>query len=90
MEQPQLRATLERLDSELSATTTVEQDRQAVLSNVRSDVHQLLAEPEAQQAEEHRSLRQQLVAAIPTFEATHPTLTTTMSEVIDMLDRMGL
>ncbi|MBA3943607.1 MAG: DUF4404 family protein [Herpetosiphonaceae bacterium] len=90
MEQPQLRASLERLDTELSETTADEQERQAVLSNVHSDVQQLLAEPVAEQEDRHRSLRQQLIAAIPTFEATHPILTTTMIEVIDMLDRMGL
>jgi hypothetical protein len=90
MGKPQLRSSLEQLDSELSKTTAAEAGHQAVLSTVHADVQHLLAQPQAQRLDQHRSLREQLAAAIPTFEATHPGLTATMSQVIDMLDRMGL
>ncbi|GAC1551678.1 MAG: hypothetical protein NVS2B7_27610 [Herpetosiphon sp.] len=90
MEPSPLRSTLEQLDTEIKQTTVQEPERAQTLQGVQGKVQQLLTVPETVLPEHRHSLIEELRGIVPTLEATHPQLTNTMSQVVDMLDRMGI
>jgi hypothetical protein len=90
MSQPDLRGSLERLDAQLADANPDDAAARASLERVRADVQRALASAGAAPAAEHHTLGEQLRAAIPEFESSHPLLTMAMAEVIDIFNRMGI
>jgi hypothetical protein len=90
MSQADLRRSLERLDAQLAGTNPDDAAARASIEQVRADVQRALASADAAPAAEHHTLGEQLRAAIPEFESTHPRLTMAMAEVIDVFNRMGI
>jgi Domain of unknown function (DUF4404) len=88
MDQDQIRQPLEKLHSEL-ANAAAEQPHE-LLVHLQAETEALLARAGQPPITDHRSFRERLSQALPEFEASHPSLTAVMAEVIDTLGRMGL
>ena len=90
MDNQQLRERLEHLRTELAQTPTDDATTRALLEGLMHDVQALLDHPADIPPQRYASLAERLRAARLRFEISHPQLTWTMSQVNDMLTRMGL
>ena len=91
MDRQQLHTLLEQLHAELSKAEKVEGDELELLKNLKADVQAILeragGEPAPQQ---YTALGGNLRAALQQFEVSHPTLSWTMGEVLEILSRAGV
>jgi hypothetical protein len=86
MDHDQLKPQLELLQQELAQARADGDDEE--LARLEAEAQALIDGAPAPEA--HASLRRRLDEALPRFEASHPTLTLAISQVIDTLNRMGL
>ena len=86
-----LRELLERLHSELEKTESIDENGKEILRHLDEDIHKRL-EPSGRKREKHAddSVLERLEEAIDHFEATHPTLTLTLSEMMTILSNAGI
>ncbi len=89
-EQQQLREQLQQLHTELERTESVDQASRDMLRHLISDVQELLDRSEEGPSQRDRPFLNRLRKGIAAFEATHPELTLTMSEVVDTLTNAGV
>jgi hypothetical protein len=82
-----LRDELERLQKELSETTTLDPEARELLGEMAADIERLLAQDESGGAE---PLAERLRAATERFEETHPKLTAVVGRVADALANLGI
>ena len=82
-----LREELEHLHRELSETTSLDPEAQALLSELAGDIERLLADKASGSGE---PLADRLVAATERFERTHPKLTAVVGRVADALANLGI
>lgn len=90
MDQDQIRQPLEKLHSELAGANAEAEQPHELLARLQAETEALLARAGQPPSADHRSFRERLSQALPEFEASHPSLTAVMAEVIDTLGRMGL
>jgi hypothetical protein len=90
MDQPPLDQQLEQLHTELVQATATADQPHPVLTDLLKETQAIRANQERVGAEHHATFRQRLSDALPQLEASHPTLTAAISEVLDTLSRMGL
>lgn len=87
-----LRATLAELHSELEHLPVTDQEARALLSQAADEIQAKL--DAAQSSTSPQSLTEQLTEQLTTgarrFEATHPTLSRVLEDLIDMLTQMGI
>jgi hypothetical protein len=87
----ELRDLLDRLNSELEQSESVDERGQEMLRNIDADIRRRLEEKEAKrETEENDSVPERLQRAIEHFEETHPTLTLTLSEMMTILSNAGI
>ena len=84
MSQEDLKALLQKLHDELSTTDTLDEDSQALLGTVMSDIQVVLGE------EDPHGLVELLKEATDDFEEDHPKLTDAVGQVITALSRLGI
>ncbi len=82
MDNPELRATLERLHAELEQTEVVDEESRQLLQHLRKDIEAVLKEPTATA---RASLRTRLNKAPDHFEDVHSDLTLAIQRVLDHL-----
>ena len=86
MPRQSLRAHLEKLHAELSASPpTLDADTRDLLREVADDIEAVLAD-----SEPDSSLRDRIEQAAVRFEASHPQLAHTFSQITDALAKLGV
>ncbi|MEI6757530.1 MAG: DUF4404 family protein [Chlorobium sp.] len=88
MEQQKLRELLETLHQELEQVDSIDETTGVVLSNLREDIQNLLAD-KGSTVEEDEPLMERLTEAVDHFEAGHPKLSMTIQHLLDSLANMG-
>ena len=88
MEQQKLRELLETLHQELEQVDSIDETTGVVLSNLREDIQNLLAD-KSSTVEEDEPLMERLTEAVDHFEAGHPKLSMTIQHLLDSLANMG-
>ncbi len=87
MEKQELRALLEQLRLEVEQTTVVDEKGRELLRALEADIHDLLQRSEGPH---FPSLFERLQETISHFEVEHPSLTATLSQVLDSLSNIGI
>ncbi len=90
MTDQKLRNLLEQLQSEIKQTQSVDDKGQEFLRDLDADIHELLARSEGERTQPQPSIVRRLQDSIDHFEATHPTLTATLSRMLDILNNAGI
>jgi hypothetical protein len=90
MDNQELRKLLEELDSEIEQTKSVDEKGRELLRDLASDISELLARSEGGQAGTQTSLLGRLEDSISYLEVTHPTLTQTLTRVLETLSNAGI
>lgn len=90
MDEKSLRELLEQLHAEIEHTESVDEKGRKLLRDLGSDIRELLARSEEDQAQAQQSLLGRLDESISYLEATHPTLTNTLSKLLESLSNAGI
>ncbi len=86
-----LRDLLEQLDKELERTDTVDEKGNEMLRHLDSDIRSLLKRSGTNaEIDADEPLLERLQDTIDHFEATHPRLTTVLSEMMTILSNAGI
>jgi hypothetical protein len=89
MDKQELYRELTQLHAELQKVATVDTTDREMLRKLETDIHRILAQEETG-PDHYRSLRERLREAVAQFEASHPSATMLMRQVIDQLAYMGI
>ena len=90
MDNMELRKLLEQLHSEIEHTESVDEKGRELLRDLGTDISDLLARSTAGQAQPQPSTLERLEDSISYLEVTHPTLTATLSKVLETLSNAGI
>ena len=90
MDEQALRKLLEQLHSEIEQTHSVDEKGRELLRDLGSDINELLERSEADPAQVQHSLLSRLEDSISYLEVTHPTLTATLSQLMESLSNAGI
>jgi hypothetical protein len=86
-----LRELLERLHNELEKTESIDEDGNEMLRHLAADIRRRLEGPGAKrQTDADDPILKRLQGTIDHFEATHPSLTLTLSEMLTILSNAGI
>ena len=89
MNDDELRQLLEDLHQRIESTDTVDEQGREMLNHLSMDIRNLLertGEPRRDTTKEINSLEE----SIRHFEVTHPTLTATLSQMLNILNNAGI
>jgi CII-binding regulator of phage lambda lysogenization HflD len=89
MNDDELRQLLEDLHQRIESTDTVDEEGREMLNHLSMDIRNLLertGEPRRDTSKEINSLEE----SIRHFEVTHPTLTATLSQMLNILNSAGI
>jgi hypothetical protein len=89
MNDQELTKLLEQLHSEIEKTTAVDEKGQELLNNLEMDIQKLLNRSQKEQVPPVSSINR-MQDTINYFEASHPTLTTTLAEIMTILGNAGI
>lgn len=89
MDQQPLREQLEKLDAELGRAESLDDNEREVLRRLSTDIKELLGR-EGDNPQKFEGLGERLRDAVAQLEASHPTATLLMRQVIDQLSFMGI
>jgi phytoene/squalene synthetase len=84
-----LRELLERLHNELEQTESMDEDGNEMLRHLAADIRRRLERSGAKR-EADDPILERLQDTIERFEATHPSLTQTLSEMMTILSNAGI
>ncbi|RPH60596.1 MAG: DUF4404 family protein [Chloroflexi bacterium] len=90
MEEQELRKLLEQLQGEIEHTKTVDEKGWELLRHLETDIHALLERSRSEAAQPPPSTIQRLEETINHLEVTHPTLTLTLSKMLETLSNAGI
>jgi hypothetical protein len=90
MDNQELRKLLEQLDREIEQTRSVDEKGRELLRDLATDITELLARSEGGEAKAQTSLLGRLEDSISYLEVTHPTLTQTLTRVLETLSNAGI
>ncbi|MEW5940272.1 MAG: DUF4404 family protein [Chloroflexota bacterium] len=90
MDNQELDKLLERLHEELEGAEHVDDKGRDLLRQLDADIHSLLGQPEAEEANPWMAVARQLKDAINHLEATHPRLTAVLSDMVNSLSNAGI
>ena len=79
---------LEQLHDELDNTKAVDEKGRQLLRSLNADIEELL--DRSKDVESDDSLLERLQESIDYFEATHPKLTTALSQMLNILNNAGI
>jgi hypothetical protein len=89
MTEEKLSKLLEQLHQELDSTDALDEKGQELLRALNADIEELLERSEGGQVDDD-SLFERWQDAIDHFEITHPTLTSTLSNIMTALNNAGI
>jgi len=81
---------LEQLHTELDSTEAVDEKGRELLRALNADIEELLDRSKVGQTDDDDSLLERWQEYIDHFEATHPTLTATLSHLMRALNNAGI
>ena len=84
MNNEELTQLLEKLHAELDGMENVDEKRRQLLNDLEKDISEVLDRPDKD------SIRERLEDAVKEFEVTHPSLTTMLSEISNILNNAGI
>src|SRR5262245_30279354 len=87
MEEKDLTNLLKQLHTELANTKVVDEQGRELLRTLKADIQSLL---ESSEDDSDDSLLERLQDSIDHFEATHPRLTSTLSQLLNALNNAGI
>jgi hypothetical protein len=90
MDEQGLRNLVEQLHKELENTQSVDQKGRDLLRDLDDDIHHLLSRSGADHPSTEQSLFGRLEESISYLEVTHPTLTNTLSKILESLSNAGI
>jgi hypothetical protein len=88
MENQDLRNLLEQLHGEIEQTESVDEKGRELLRDLATDIGELLARSEGGKTQ--TSILERLEDSISYLEVTHPTLTQTLTRVLETLSNAGI
>ena len=87
MADPKLRTVVDEIQSQLANADGLPAEQRRSLEHLVRDLERLLHDPAA---DEGATLRDRVTDAVRRLEASHPTLSTTLGNVVDALAFFGL
>jgi hypothetical protein len=90
MENQEFRALLEKLHQEIEGTETVDEKGQQLLGELETDIRDLLERSHGAAAQPAPTMLQSLEDSIAHLEVTHPTLTSTLAQLLAVLSNAGI
>lgn len=90
MNEAELLETLRKLELQVAQTSEVDDGTRQSLRNLISDIQTKFASEEQVNAEPEPTLNQRMTEVMADFEAKHPQLTATLSQIADRLADMGI
>jgi chromosome segregation ATPase len=88
MDDKDLQQKLNDLHAEIERVQDVDDEARQMLTHLQQDIENLLEG--SSDAEAHQSLIERLNEAINQFEVTHPDMTKSMGQLLDLLARLGI
>lgn len=88
MDNNELRTMLEQLHGEIEHTESIDEKGRELLRELGDDIRELLARTDGEQAQP--SVLKRLEDSIGYLEVTHPTLTGTLSRILESLSNAGI
>ena len=85
-----LRTTLAQLRDELEKVEAADPEIQELLSGAVADIQETISRRSGETAEKDSSIVDRLSEAAQHYEQSHPTLSTTLGNIIDALSRLGI
>jgi hypothetical protein len=90
MDAQHLHARLHQLHKELQQIESVDADERRALQQLMADIHEILEKEEEHPIQKYSRLNERLRDNVAQLEASHPTVTMLMGQVIDTLAKMGI
>lgn len=90
MDDQELHQLLEKLHSEIEQTDSVDEKALALLQHIEKDMRELVDRSENRIAKPRAATLRRLEDSIDHLEVTHPSLTTTLSELLEILSKAGI
>lgn len=90
MDEPNLHKLLEELHTEIEHTQSMDKKDQELLRDLGNDIRWLLERSEADQVQVRQSLLERLEESISYLEISHPTLTNTLTGILESLSNAGI
>jgi hypothetical protein len=90
MNKEQVHDKLHQLHEELHKVESLDDEDKTLLAEIQADIRKLLEPQKEDDNREYGRFSKKLRQGIERFEAQHPTLTSTMGQLADMLARMGI
>lgn len=90
MEDNELRKLLEKLHQEIDEIDTLDDKGLELLKELQDDIRDLLERSEHSHEQPAPLMSQRLEESIAHLEMTHPTLTTTLSQLLAVLSNAGI
>ena len=90
MDNQELGKLLEQLHSEIEHTESIDEKGRERLRDLAADIGDLLARSDNEQTQAQESVLERLEDSISYLEVTHPTLTQTLSRVLETLSNAGI
>ena len=89
MEDNELRKLLEQVHNEIERTPAIDENSQALLSDLDNDIRALLSRSRIHSKTQQKTIRR-IEDTIDRLEVTHPNLTTMLSELLATLSNSGI
>jgi hypothetical protein len=90
MDDKELRNLLEQLHTEIEHTENVDEKGRELLSDLGTDIDELLARTENDLAQPHPTITQRLEESIDHLEVANPDLTQTLTKLLAILSSAGI
>ena len=90
MSDKELHKLLKRVHNEIEHTETVDEAEQELLSDLSSDIRELLERSEGSRLNPHPTIISRLNKTIDRLEISHPTLTASLSKLLSILSNAGI
>lgn len=90
MDEQNLRKLLEQLHQELETNQNIDENGRDLLRHLGRDINEFLDGTTQGQEGSHHSLLEQLEESIRYLEVTHPTVTLTLSKILESLSTAGI
>jgi hypothetical protein len=90
MDEQKLRKLLEQLQEEIPNVKNVDVKGKELLQEIEVDIRELLRRTETDSTRVHPTILQRFENTIDHLEVTHPSLTNTLSELLEILSNAGI
>jgi hypothetical protein len=90
MDNAQLNETLSRLQDELKSVAEFDDPSREILKKLDGDIHRILQNSGDVPAAHHAGLRESLEDSVEYLEASHPTITALINQLLKALSDMGI